>query len=602
MEERRSMIARTLVFCLLAWTAAALAHADESAPQLRAAAAAAERIVIATPELKGSTDDKLDIPPGGRIPIEVKTELRGTGNKSVLVVNSGDPKQYPKYLNGRPYVFLLKRNANGKGWLNTGNAEIPIRNGKVQWLVDGKVVEELPQAEFEELAATSIEAVAEKYPTRDTLTGNWILARMDKGTELYLWLIEIKSAEGQEPKVRILSSNKRIESSSLKSAQISGNDVHLVFAVDETAIDFEGRFHDGLVRGTVVGGLSVTPVPARLEPTDQKSMKKKEDPIPDPLYEEFVKTVSQENPTGALTRFTKRHPLSPLSFNAYQALVGQAVTEKLPQDRFEKLAEEFRGVASKWGPRMELQALVDLGGALSVKDHLPDLALNFLNEAHQRFTAQTSPDIKKTVEIERGRRLIAAGQEAAGLEILNQARAESPFDAPLLYALARQAEKDRRVDDALELYGELQILPLLEQSLTDSLKSVGQKLPVDQYPRRLAAKLWLEKHGDGKGLPEYLDSLYLRQMKSLGSAQPAPATNDGNRAVLCEFFTGIASTNSIAAEAVVSSLQATFGPSKIVVLRYHLHEPSPDPLANADAVERHKMYHGQSTPWLLFNG
>src|SRR5438105_1895892 len=86
------------------------AGADEKASALRTAAAAAERIVIAVPEHKAAKDGKVDIPPGSRFAIEVQSELRGSGNKSVLIVNGGDEQQHPRYINGKPYVFLLKRN------------------------------------------------------------------------------------------------------------------------------------------------------------------------------------------------------------------------------------------------------------------------------------------------------------------------------------------------------------------------------------------------------------------------------------------------------------------------------------------------------------
>ena len=584
--------------------AAAAIAADEKPSALKAAVAVAERIVIAIPEHQGTKDGKVDVPPGSRFAIEVQSELRGSGNKSVLIINGGDEKQHPRYVNGKQYVFLLKRNPDGKGWLNLGKVEIPIKAGKVQWLADGKIAEEMPLAEFEELAAATIEPVADKIPTRETLTGTWVLARSDKGTDFYLWLVELTAQEGQETKVRLLASNKRIEATRLKSAEISGNDLRLVFFADEATFDFQGRFFDGIVRGTITGGPSPIIIAARMEPTDQTTMRKNyEDPIPDPHFDEFVQAVSQENPAGALTRFIRRHPLSSLTISAYQGLIIQVASETEPREKFEKLAEEYRAVASKWGPRMELQALVDLGAALSVKDLLPDLSLQYLTDAHQRFTDDTPIDVRKTVEIERGKRLIAAGRETEGIAVLADFRAEHPFDPMLLYALGKQAEKDKRIDDALELYGELQVLPLLEQSLADTMKSIGQKLPVDQFPRRLAARLWLEKHGDASSLSEWLDNLYADRIRSLaGEKRPPRTADEGNRVVLCELFTGTSSLQSVAADAAISALQAKYDSSEFVVLRYHLHDPAADPLANIESGERFKMYLGHGTPLVVLSG
>jgi hypothetical protein len=605
MGVRRGMRVMSWGWGLTAALAAAAAMAaDEKPSALKAAAAVAERIVIAVPDQQGTKDGKVDVPPGSRFAIEVQIELRGSGNKSVLIVNGGDEKQHPRYVNGKQYVFLLKRNSEGKGWLNLGKFEIPIKGGQVQWLADGKIAEEMPLSEFEELAAATIEPVAEKTPTRDMLTGKWVLARSDKGTDFYLWLVEMTAQEGQETKVRLLASNRRIEATRLKSAEISGKDVRLVFIADEATFDFQGRFFDGIVRGTITGGPSPIIIPARMEPTDLTTMRKKyDDAIPDPHFDEFVQAVSQENPAGALTRFIRRHPLSSLTLPAYQALVLQAAGEAESREKFEKLADEYRAVASKWGPRMELQALVDLGAALSVKDRLPDLSLQYLTEAHQRFADDTPVDVRKTVEIERGRRLIAAGREAEGIAVLADFRAGHPFDPMLLYSLGKQAEKDKRIDDALELYGELQVLPLLEQSLADTMKSIGQKLAVDQFPRRLAARLWLEKHGDASGLPEWLENLYSERIRSLaGEKRPPRTADEGNRVVLCELFTGTSSLTSIAADVAISALQVAYDSSEFVVLRYHLHDPAADPLASLESGERFKMYLGHGTPLVVLSG
>ena len=52
-----------------------------------------------------------------------------------------------------------------------------------------------------------------------------------EATASYLWLVELKAQDGQEITARLLASNqKRIQASLLKSAQISGNDVRLVFS------------------------------------------------------------------------------------------------------------------------------------------------------------------------------------------------------------------------------------------------------------------------------------------------------------------------------------------------------------------------------------
>jgi hypothetical protein len=103
----------------------------------------------------------------------------------------------------------------------------------------------------------------------------------------------------------------------LKSAEISGNEVHLSFDGDGTSMDFRGRFADGFVRGNIALGNAVV-TPAWMEPTDLGNMRKFDSPIRDPAQEEFADAATQENASGALARFIRRHPDSALALGAYQ--------------------------------------------------------------------------------------------------------------------------------------------------------------------------------------------------------------------------------------------------------------------------------------------
>src|SRR5207245_2242995 len=130
--------------------------------KLIAQAAKAERIVIGVPEKGGvAAGIPIDIPPGGQFLVQVDRAVTGRRSALVMVVNGGDEKQHPRYIAGRQYVFLLKRNADGKKWDNLATSEIPVKDGKVQYVVGGKVEEELALGEFEELAARDAPAIAE---------------------------------------------------------------------------------------------------------------------------------------------------------------------------------------------------------------------------------------------------------------------------------------------------------------------------------------------------------------------------------------------------------------------------------------------------------
>ncbi len=273
------------------------------------------------------------------------------------------------------------------------------------------------------------------------------------------------------------------------------------------------------------------------------------------------------------------------------------------REKFEKLANEYLTTARRWGPRIELQATIDLGVVLSRKDHLPELALEYLTKAAGRFDEDTSIEAKKTVGIERGRRLIAAGKADDGIAALTSIREEFPFDVDVLYALARQAEKDNRIDEALGLFGELQVLPQLEQALDDSQKNAGHKLPIDQSPRRIVSRLWTQQHGDTRGLPAWLNELYEKCIKAIAADKlPSRGKGDGTRVVLCELFTGVTGAGSVAADVALSALQSAATPAEVIAVRYHVSVPAPDPLANEETQERFKMYGGATTGMLLVDG
>jgi hypothetical protein len=186
---------------------------------------------------------------------------------------------------------------------------------------------------------------------------------------------------------------------------------------------------------------------------------------------------------------------------------------------------------------------------------------------------------------------------------LAKVREEYPFDGEVTYALARQAQKDNRVEEALALFSELQVLPQLEQSLIESQKSAGRKLPAELHPRRIVARLWTQQHGDAKGLPAWLNELYETRIRSIATENlPSRGAADGTRVVLCELFTGATSAPSVATEAAVSALSAASTKSEFIALRYHVNVPAPDPLANDENQERFKMYNGTTTPLLMVDG
>jgi hypothetical protein len=342
---------------------------------------------------------------------------------------------------------------------------------------------------------------------------------------------------------------------------------------------------------------------ARLVPTDLTTMKGYDDPLADPAREEYLDAAGQEESFGPLSRFVRKYPRSPLALAAFLLLIGQAREADLDRTKFESVAADFFESARLWGPRMELRAYVDTGLFLSTHNYLPDLALEYLNRADSQIDDESPLSWRAAVGIERGKRLIAAGDAAGGAALLKKFRESEPFNPEITYALARQAEKEKRVEDALSLYGEIAVLPLLENSLVESLKNVGQKLPREQFPSRVVIRLWTDQHGDRQGMTEWLDELYKSRMRAI-AAEPRPARGplEGTKVAVFELFTNGFCQPCVAAEAALGALEKTYARSEVVVLRYHQNKPGPDPLANEESIERFKQYQGDATPMLVLNG
>jgi hypothetical protein len=583
------------------------APAAQRESKLAAEAALAERILVAIPEQKGAAaGTTIDIAPGEKFIVEIQRALRGTGKKSspALIIQGGDQQKHPRFLAGKPYLFLLKRDRESKRWVSLGASEIPVKDGKAQYLEDGKVVDEVSLDALEDLFVQEASAAAGNEPTRESLTGNWIVVVSDlnKGLDLYTWMIEFTPDGTQGTNARLAASSKQMQASTLKSSTIAGNDLHLMFDADGAKFDFRGRFENGLVRGNIIPASSVV-LAARLLPTELASMKRYDDPVPDPAREDYLDAAGQEDSFGPLSRFVRKNPRSPLALPAFLLLMGQARDGGFDRPKFEALAADFVESARLWGPRMELRAFVDTGLFLSTHEYLPELALEYLDRAEPLLNDESPVPWKAAVGIERGKRLIAADRVAEGTALLQRFREDEPFNPEITYALARQAEKEKRIDDALSLYGEIAVLPLLENSLLESLKKTGQKMSRDQFPGRVFVRMWTEKHGDRRGMTEWLDELYTSRMRSLAAApRPPRRPDEGTKVALFELFTNGFCQPCVAAEAALLALETTYAKSELVVLRYHQNKPGPDPLANDESSERFKQYQGDGTPTLTLNG
>jgi hypothetical protein len=96
-------------------------------------------------------------------------------------------------------------------------------------------------------------------------------------------------------------------------------------------------------------------------------------------------------------------------------------------------------------------------------------------------------------------------------------------------------------------------------------------------------------------------------LKSALGFTPEAAKPGQGRVALVELFTASEAAPCAAAELAVAAARQAFAPGDLIVLTYHLHAGSPDPLCNPDAIDRVQYYADRqkqppSVPLLLVNG
>lgn len=573
---------------------AARGAAQESglAEQLRQA----ERIIIATPE------KDVDVAGGEQFLVEINRVLRGNGQKGKLarIVQSGDADKHPKYVANKAYVFLLKENKGDAGWISLSDAAMPFSGGKVRYPAGGKSVEEISLEEFQDLIASN-PASKDKPAPRTSLEGRWIVVICQPGTDLLVWLVDMTKGQDQL-QAKLVSASKILSSATLKSSEATADSVQLVFDADGRRFEFQGRLDKGTVWGSVAVDQQFI-LPARLDATTAKSLKG-EEALPSAGREDFVKNQEEENSFAAFEKFVKKFPDSPLAFDAYRHLLNESKKKGLKESQVQELVDDYLKYAQRWGSRLELKAVIDTGVILARNEFLPEMAMKYLAAAESKFTPQTVMAWKSQVLTVKARLLISTGKEEEGVALLQPLHVESPFDPEITYTLAQQAEKAKKTDEALALYAEIAVLPMLQPMLQQQWTRDGKKLdPSRILPGVAVERIWKEKNGSGDGLEAYLNEIYEKKIVGFAREKSARKPGTGTRVALCELFTGARCPPCVGADVATAGLEATYPQSDVIVLRYHQHIPGPDPLANDDARERFEAYYqGQGTPTVTLNG
>jgi len=169
---------------------------------------------------------------------------------------------------------------------------------------------------------------------------------------------------------------------------------------------------------------------------------------------------------------------------------------------------------------------------------------------------------------------------------LARALADQPEQSEIALAQIRRAERMLPEDSPLNT--QIETFELAAKLLTKS-----GKVPEAQKYRAIIAKL------EAKDYADYLKTVFI-----LKAAPFVGRTAKSDRVVVVEVISGVDAAPCAAVDLGVAAVGVNFKPTEVVVLNYHVHAPTPDPLTSPAGLERIALYGDQvrTMPTVFLNG
>ncbi len=450
--------------------------------------------------------------------------------------------------------------------------------------------------------------------------GNWALVPTMQRQDLYFGLLRLARDDDGHWKAEILSQPPPPGKIEVTEVKIDDQQIHIEGdlvvppqqqqqqgAPQRIKWDFEGVRQEGEVRGSMLLSWASGMAPARLLPTDADTLEGYALNTISAGIDEFDKVLQEPDPAHGLWKAAKSYRHSPLSLDAYNAILSQVAQSRwlLSPEELRELAADSDSTAKLWGSRLHGLTLINTGVRLSEARKSLDLAEQQL-QAGEEILPQKGPVIEAMLAAARMNIRTAralAGLEAdsaetaaaayADLQKVAKERRDQLQYPELVLALAEHARRTKQNDAAIDYYITLVSLPVMEQLALAT--RVGAPAD-DAIPRRALESLWQEKHGSLDGLEAALAENYDREVaqafeklqQRLGGFSPADA---GNHTVLVELFTNVACNPCVSAELVAEEIGRTLPKTEAIILQYHVHDPAPDPLTSMDGEARATTYY-----------
>jgi len=470
--------------------------------------------------------------------------------------------------------------------------------------------------------------VMARIPDRETLDGRWLLRLMqiipakEEGTppqlgERPVLLLAVTRGTGDEPGTvqSLATADPQFSGTRIVKSQATGEQLRFTShnREDAEAYNFEGTFVDGVVIGSIEYP-NGTVLPARLVPTDEKTLARISQFDPFDELPEFIKAQQSLVPAEDAKQFAKDHPTSPLARMGLLGVVESLMIRKSPLEDLEPMLEATLADQKRWGTRCERQTRFQILQMIEQTGYDPEFALSYVLELDKLPKREAVVEIEEQMlDALRQRIKFRAAYNALqspdaetrklGEQYAREVLQAVPYNVGMLLALSDHLRKEGQLDAAIPLLAEIKALPMQELILRRAFAADPAVQRVT--PSQRLTELW-KKTGRTDDIQEYCQSIYEKKLLSFRrDAKPIDQRPEGqgNQIVLAEVFTSSNSPDSVAADLVLTALKKDYSDSMLVALRYHQHSHAPDPLANDDTEARcFNFYQFSGSPFFLLNG
>ena len=385
--------------------------------------------------------------------------------------------------------------------------------------------------------------------------------------------------------------------------------VQLFFQYEDLQFNYAGHLQEGLVLGNLQFDRPRQNI-VRLAPVTEESVVdeslEEADLGPTQNAEAIAKAAGGDDPVAALTAAKDEWAGSPAYYFAWQSVIAGLGDQELDAAGLKQALEGYLAAAKPWGERAVGLARINAATALMAGGTELDYAKSLLAEAKRATPKLTEIWSEQIAAAQEMAAVAAAWQEVKsgdaekGLKKLRELHAASPTSELISYRLAAAEREHGSKEQAERLFASLEVSP----RMFSSLATIATEEEFVE-PREAAAALYEDRTGSKQGFESYLLSVYQDTVTSfVPDEEKNREATKSNRVVLLELFTGASCPPCVAADVGTEAIEKSFPHEDVIVLRYHLHIPGPDPLATSATEARQEYYASdiRGTPTLLVNG